>query len=189
MLCWHGYKVLDWREFTSLPLRETSHLTMKVWTFSKESMCPSLWKPCTFFPGRLKGWHREWNWEGFNWSVLHFKIMFIFNVHLDLVRPQLVLEEDKMHTDSLSQAVREVTRCVWAPLQRGPQTAALPLYSLSVSDRRGCSCRKSWVFQEISISGSSARKHFASWGWGHICDHWDFLKAISSPAACIRGHQ
>lgn len=42
----------------------------------------------------------EYENEKASTEVFH-TLKSLFNVHLDLVRPQLVLEEDKMQTDSL----------------------------------------------------------------------------------------
>lgn len=43
----------------------------------------------------------EYETEKASTEVFYTKISFIFNLHLALIRPQLVLEEDKMQTDSL----------------------------------------------------------------------------------------
>lgn len=124
------------------------------------------------------------------------------NLHLDPVR-STASSGGRQDADwrPESKAVREMPgMCVSTSAAGTPDCCTPPYRTCLCSNRRRFSCRKSGGFQEIGISAGSAGKHFATWGWGSICDHWSswkllrfhaqrpFLcKVTSSPAVYIRG--
>ena len=126
---------------------------------------------------------RVWNWEDFNGGILHFKMTFYFQPPPRSCQTT-ASSEGRQGADwqPQSKAVGEMPgMCVSTSAVGTPDCCTPPYRACLCGNRWTFSCRKSGGFQEIGIPAGSAGKHFASWGWESICDHWEFLEAVALP--------